>query len=282
MALGLLLFGLTGCTPFQTPDVESLLKQPRMSADGLALDVFFVRFPLGDPALNGSAWEEIDEQRLSANCRRHLLANGFRAGVLAGQMPAELAELLGTAEGQSLPGEMCELKAADLVQKPAVVRGHFQLRAGKRREIAVGQQRDELPVLLRDAAGSVSGKSYLQAQPLLAVRAYLLADGRVRLEIVPEISHGKYSQRWAVDTQGAFRLNPGRESRVFEDMKFGAVLSPGHMLVMSTVPSRQGSLGHHFFSEISESSTDQILLLVRLSQTQHDGEFEREIDLAVE
>jgi len=198
------------------------------------------------------------------------------------QLPSELSELLDLAGQTALPGEIHQVKVTDLAHRPTVMRGHFQLRAGARKELALGQHHDELPVLLRDATGHVSGKTYRQAQPIFAVKAHPLADGRVRLELVPEISHGNYRQRWAMDSQGVLRLDPGHESRALDDLKLEATLSPGHMLVLSTMPSRQGSLGCHFFSETSDQGTQQTLLLVRLSQTQHDGEFDRQVDLAIE
>jgi hypothetical protein len=246
------------------------------------LDVFFVRFPFGQPEINGPAWQGVDEQHFSADCRRRLLSNGFRAGILAGQLPSELSELLELAGQQKFPGEIHNLQANNLAHQPKVMRGHFQLRAGAQKEFALGQYHEQLPILLCDSSGKVSGKTYSQVRPMFVAKAHPLADGRVRLELVPKITHGKYSQRWATDTQGALRLDPGHESITFDDMKLEATLSPGHMLLLSTIPSRQGSLGSHFFSETHNGTTQQTLLLVRLTQTQHDGEFDRQVDLVIE
>ena len=44
------------------------------------------------------------------------------------------------------------------------------------------------------------------------------------------------------------------------------------MLVLTSLPNRQGSLGHHFFTE-TNGRLEQKLLIIRLSQTQHDGLF---------
>ena len=38
------------------------------------------------------------------------------------------------------------------------------------------------------------------------------------------------------------------------------------------MPNRPGSLGHHFFTE-RQDRPEQKLLIIRLSQTQHDGLF---------
>jgi hypothetical protein len=260
-----------GCTPLTPPSVKPLLRQPRMSSDSVVLDVFLVRVPFGDPEINGPAWQEIDEQSFAADARRLLLANGFRVGVLAGELPPAMAARLELGDQHKLPGEISQCKIDDLAEGASLLRGHFQLRNGARKEFSIGSTHDKLNVLLRNAAGEVSGMPYDEAQLLLAATSHLLDDGRVRLELVPEITYGRYRQGWAADAQGVFRMNPGRKTQPFDDMKFEAVLSPGNMLVLSTVPSQPGSLGALFFTE---PSGEQVLLLLRLSQTQHDGAFE--------
>ncbi|HLA84475.1 MAG TPA: hypothetical protein VJL29_06755, partial [Thermoguttaceae bacterium] len=135
-AVCLLLAGLTfGCAAPLMRHAEPLLRQPRMSPDSVVLDVFLLKCPFGDPELNGPAWSQIDEQPFPADLRRHLLANGFRAGVLTGRLPDELATRLEVADDQPLPGETTPLKLDQLAEEPAVLRGHFQLRAGARKEL---------------------------------------------------------------------------------------------------------------------------------------------------
>jgi hypothetical protein len=43
-------------------------------------------------------------------------------------------------------------------------------------------------------------------------------------------------------------------------------------MVLSSLPSRPGSLGHYFFTE-NEEHLEQKVLVIRLTQTQHDGLF---------
>ena len=44
------------------------------------------------------------------------------------------------------------------------------------------------------------------------------------------------------------------------------------MLIVSSLPNRPGSLGHYFLTT-NDGRLEQRLLIVRLSQTQHDGLF---------
>ena len=46
------------------PKGKSPLVSAQMSADGMVLELFFVRFPFGDKAVNDKLWQEIDEQQL--------------------------------------------------------------------------------------------------------------------------------------------------------------------------------------------------------------------------
>jgi hypothetical protein len=89
--------------------------------------------------------------------------------------------------------------------------------------------------------------------------------------LVPELHHDQTRQRW-VGKQGMLRLETSRPRRVFDDMAISATLSPGAMLVMTSLPNRPGSLGHHFFTEKNDQ-LEQKLLVIRLAQTQHDDLF---------
>jgi hypothetical protein len=280
LILWLVVGAAVGCAHTGTPRGQSPLRRPEMSSDSVVLDVFFIRVPYGDPDANGALWQEIDEQHLPPECRRQLLENGFRAGIIAGGVPAKLSELMELAGKTPAPtGQPTELTHNDLVGEPTVVRRHMQIRAGTRGEIQGSEVREELPVLMRDPSGRLGGRSYAQAMPVLAVTPQLEPDGRVRLEVVPEVHYGPVRPcRVVGDGQGMLRFEPSRERRVFDKLALDAVLSPGHMLVMSSLPTRRGSLGHHFFTIDRSGKEDQKLLIVRLSQTQHDGQFEQTAD----
>ena len=69
------------------------------------------------------------------------------------------------------------------------------------------------------------------------------------------------------------QLNTGRSREVFDRLAAQATLAPGEMLVFSSLPEREGSLGHYFFTEEHSGQLEQKLLVIRLSQTQHDDLF---------
>ncbi len=149
-------------------------------------------------------------------------------------------------------------------QEPRVVRRYLQLRYGKRSEIIASDVYDELPVLTCEAGG-VCGHTYPKAQGLLALKAAPEADGQVRLDLVPEVHYGEPRQRY-VGEGAALVLQAGQARKAFDDLTITAVLPPGHMLLIGSLDSRPGTLGHQFFTCKSNGRLEQKLLLIRLAQ----------------
>jgi len=274
----LALLAIAGCT---TPlrKGKSPLTPAQMSPDSVVLEFFFVRFPFGDAAVNEKLWEELDEQHFAPDLRQRLAHNGFRVGLVAGQMPVELSKLLELGGKAAPSGEIEATKVEDLDVKPRVVRRHLQLRTGQRSELLASGVYEQLPVLVCEN-GQLCGQTYRQAQGLFAVKSYPQSDGQVRLELVPELHHDQPRQHW-VGNQGMMRLEASRPRRVFDDMAISATLPPGAMLVLGSLSSRPGSLGHHFFTE-NDGRLEQKLLVVRLAQTQHDDLFDAAEPLKLE
>ncbi len=268
----LCLAALAGCRNIAEPVGKSPLKPPRMSAESVALDVFFVRFPFGELEPNGALWADVDEMHLPAEVRQRLARNGFRVGLVGGQVPTSLSKLL---ELKDKPAPRCrslENRIVDLEHEPRVVRRHMELRAGVRTEVIASDVQEETPVLLCGSTG-VEGESFRSAQAVLAIKAYPERDGRVRVKLVPEIHHGESKLRY-VGMQGALRIEPGRAKRAFEEMTIEALLAPGQILLVSTLLDRPSTLGHRFFAENADGHVEQKLLVLRLAQTQHDELFE--------
>ena len=261
-----------GCAPFQPKTDRSPLSAAQMAPNSVTLDVFFVRCPYGDVVANEQLWQEIDEQQIPREVRRRLTANGFRAGVISGQMPITLSQLL-ELKGNTTPmGSAQTTELAEVGSEEGPMWSHKQLRPHKRIELITSEIYPELPVLVPGPDG-VAGETYEKAQGVVAVRAIPEKDGRVQLEVVPELHHGDV-QRNISSSQGAWRIDMARPRIAFDDMALSTQLAPGHMIVLSCLPDRPGSLGHHFLTTDSSGSLEQKLLVLRLSQTQHDELFE--------
>jgi hypothetical protein len=266
----------TGCQHFGLDVAErggkSPLKPPQMSPDSVVLEVFFVRFPLGDAEVNGRLWNEVDEMLLPAEVRQRLVRNGFRVGLVGGQVPAALSKLLELKDKPPPNPRAMETKLVDLDQKPRVMRRHIEVRSATHSEIIASDAQDEMVVLLCTPSG-VEGETFHLALPVLTAKAYPEHDGRVRIKLVPEVQHGENRLRHVI-TPGMLRLESGKCKRVFEDMAVEAVLAPGHMLILSTLPDRSGSLGYRFFTQDGGGQLEQKLMVLRVAQTQHDELFD--------
>ena len=252
-----------GCTTPQ-PQGKSPLEPSTLPPDGVVLEVFRVRFPLNDAEINGQLWEEIDEQHFPAQLRRRLADNGFRVGLVGSPIPIALSRLLQIAGKPAPAAEANQVDVGQMNSQPQVERRRIQVRSGQRSEIFTSEIYDSLPVLLNES-GQLCGQTYSQAQTLLASTASLQPDGRVELRLVPELYHDRQRQRW-VPGQGSFRLEAGRPSRVFDELAVSAALSPGSMLLITNIPGRSGSLGHHFFTDRG-GRPQQKLLILRIAQT---------------
>jgi len=251
---------------------KSPLARPTMSPDSVALEIFFVRVRFGDEQANGALWEEIDEQRFDTALRRRLAESGFRLGLVPTQVPVPLQQLL-QVSGQPVSPE--EETVVNLLEDSPVTRRVLQARSGHRSLVPCSGIYETLPLLSIDE-GRVAGKTYPKAQAMLALKAFPQGDGRVRLELLPELHYGEVRQTW-VGSQGAFRLDAGQSKKVFEELAMTHTLASGEMLLLTNLPGRPGSLGHHFFTHRTGDTLEQKLLLVRILQTQFNDLFGPEL-----
>ena len=273
----LLLFSLVlstaGCAwlaPETKNSTATILQPTRMTPGSAVIEVFSIRLPPGNPELIGRIWEEVDEQHFPSEIRRKLEKNGFRAGILGGQIPPTLSKLMDLKGKPAAGGEVQQVNIADLLTPSRVTSQHLQTHAGQRYEIATSGVIEKMPILLSES-GETRGLIYEQAQGIFALHVTPESDGRVRVELVPEVHYGETRQRYVAD-QAIFRCEPGRPKRAFEEMKLTALMGPGAMLLLGSQPKREGSLGHYFFLESNgrDDQLDQKLTLIRLCQTQHD------------
>ncbi len=266
----LLLSGVVGCARWSTElDEDNVLPIPRMSPDSVVLEVAFAPVPDEGFDLEQELWKYVDEQQLRLELRRRLLRNGFRAGVLGTQLPAPVQELVDSQPdvleslAQGAPAAEAALPARNQRR---------QLRAGRRAQIVASSTiHESLAALYRDEDGTIRGDSFSQAQCMFGLISRPLGDGRVQLEITPEVQHGQPRQGW-VGHEGAFRWDAERQRRVFDELRMEATLAPGQTLVLSSTQDHVG-LGGQFFAGDPARRSGGRVLLIRLAQTQFDDLF---------
>ena len=263
-----LITGLAGCAQWSMTESEpSSLPPARMSPDSVSLEIAFVRLPAADEAAYEAIWAEADETHFPPELRKQLSANGLRAGLLGQQLPDELRAALDEA------ANVLEERAEDVSTSDVEVnRAHRRLtcRTGRRAKIIVSKTHPSLPLLQNDD-GQISGQNLSQAQCLLALKPYPQGDGRVKLDITPEIEHGEMKTQW-VGQEGSLMQRIGRDRLILDRLRLEAMLSLGQVLMISAGDDVKGA-GENFFTETAGGRTERTLVLIRVARTQWDDLF---------
>ncbi|MBX7165255.1 MAG: hypothetical protein K1X74_02785 [Pirellulales bacterium] len=256
---------LAGCSKLPTPSPTLALSPAQMSPDSVVFDIYFIRVPLADPEAGDALWTSVDEQRIEAELRGRWHANGLRVGVISGSVPEALTRWMKLSDAPQ--GRRDMQQQIDLQREQQVTQRHAQLRRGQPLEVVASDVHETLP-LLRAERDGVHGQTYRQAQCLFRMLCDPREDGAVEVDLLPQLQHGEPQQRWR-GSDGVLRLDPGRPTLDFDDLRLKVDLVAGQMLLVASLVNRPGSLGHHFLA----APPEQKLLLIRLSQVQSvDGE----------
>jgi hypothetical protein len=267
--LGLpLLVAVVGCAAWQAAEVEvSELPATRLSDDSVVWEIQVTYVAPDETDFQGQLWLGADEQHLAIDTTRRLQSNGFRTGLLAMPLPTVLRERLDQHRAGA-KDEMGSLPVSEL--KTAFQCRRLQARQGQRYEIMGPDVHEEL-IALFDEDGEIRAAKYPQAQCVLALRSFPQGDGTVNLEVTPEIHYGVPHQHFS-GQDGVFQVESKRETKILDDLRFEASISPGQTLLLTTTPDAKG-LGGKFFTEAVDGRHPHKLLLVRLAQTQYDDRF---------
>jgi hypothetical protein len=276
ISITVMLVPLAACSlvkPRWTMDAQekpALLEKARMARDSVVLEVMFIHVAPHHNQAVSHLWENLDETHLPIELRRHLDANGIRCGLIGGSFPESLVVLMeadrNTTDLEQRSGNVL-LQSANRIQR-------MQFRSGQPGRIVVSPSiHEQLSVFLVDG-NYMQGKTYKQAQCLLGLRTYPLGDGRIRLEVVPEIHHGQARSQF-VGQNGAWLLKSDREVERFDQLEIIHVLSPGQSLLLSSSSTSHG-MGGSFFRDTAALTETSIIVLIRLAQTQRDDLFDIE------
>ena len=254
---------------------KSPLRPAEASPDSVRMEIIWARFAAEDPALNESAWREIDETQIAPAVRRELARNGFRVGVIGGSLPDAIARALGsgeTAEGES--SETDKSNVASLTAEPVVHGRIQQLRRKQRSEIQASDIHASLP-LLTGSGKELSGRTYCNAQAMYALCVDPQPDQTVLVELTPELHHGQARLRFTRDddNMGLLRQAPMRDREVFRQLRMSVRLAPGEMLVLMGLTDAGSRLGHYFHTVDSSDGPQQKLILIRLAEVPRSDMF---------
>jgi len=273
LASALAAASLAGCAPFKTPDdlPSQLLPKPRLPPDSVILEIGYAQPLLSDQATYDEVWQQADEQSLALELRQELERNGLRFGILGKQIPAKIRAIMDNQQ-RDLDRRSEDLGMGEVEVDRQTRR--LQCRAARRAKILCSKRFEQLSLLTRDS-GVVRGRQLHQAQCLFGLKPYPQGDGRVQIDLLPEVEHGDVRQQW-VAGEAMLMQRVGREKMTFEALRLSLSLAPGQMIVASATSPPKG-LGEHFFVEAVAGTPSRSLLFIRLAHTQQDDLFAPEL-----
>lgn len=259
---------ISGCSLWKEEEKtkEPSYPAPPLVQDRIVVDVTFVHVPPDAEHLAEELWRDVDEQYLPTELRRRLTANGIRCGLIGSKYPDALEELLAHTENK---GQMDTELGAPRVGKTTGKR-RIQCRSGKRSQIITSETAPHMAVVTNDD-GALRGRSCSNAHCEFSMRTFALGDGRVRIELTPEIHHGVPKQS-IVGGENAFRFDVTQDRLVLDQFQIETILSPGQSMLLTATPEANG-LGSQFFCSQKNPSHHAKLVLIRLAQSQMDNLF---------
>jgi hypothetical protein len=246
---GLLSLGAAPLDPL-TADVAP--RKATAAACTIPLEIAFVRYEATDGVLGAELWTFLDEQVFEPETRRQLAINGLRCGVITGDLPSHIGDRLTAAQLEN------EADAA----LPGGTRRTLRLLPGKRADIVAASPLPEL-VLLEETPDGASGRTFRDAGGFVVVRAWPAADGRVKIEAVPEVRHGPLRRSW-VGEEGMFRLESAQARHRFDHLRIVTTLPAQGRLVIACGGEPAATVGDALLRDgRNEGASSQRLLVIR-------------------
>jgi len=265
---------LAGCRSIVTPQwsledevTKTTLSSPQLARDAVILEIAFIRVPAKINSSDSTFWPAIDETHLSVNDRKRLSQNGIRCGLIAGALPDSLNELINgdanTVDLEALTGGL-NLNLENRNQR-------LQFRAGQAGQIVMSKSVKENITVITSDAQYAAAERFSQAQCQFQIKTYPQGDGRVRIELIPQIHHGDPRAEFT-GQEGAWLLKTQRAVKQYDTVPIEALISPGESLLLSADSHNKG-LGRQFFVINDDDEKTNHLLLMRLVHTQYDDLF---------
>jgi hypothetical protein len=254
---------------------NSPLRPARPSADSVKMEIIWARVPVGDGARTDQAWSSIDETRIDPAVRRELANNGLRAGVISGKLPEAIARALNHGEEDAANSATITGESTDLSADAAVHGRIRQLPRHQRMEIQASEVFASMPLLV-SGGKELSGHTYEHAQAIYALNVDPQPDSTTIVELTPELHHGAPRMQWTTgegSLSGVLHQAPLREREVFQQMRLQVSLSPGDMLVLTSLPNASSRLGHYFHTTESANGPQQKLILIRVAEVPPSNTF---------
>ena len=203
------------------------------------------------------------------SCTSSFRRNGFTVGTLSGQLPDKLAKLMELSDKPPEKQQTEGVMVASLEAEPRVVLRHLPLRTTP--SGAKSSPRASMPIAGAGVLRRVRSRGRLTTRPKASSRQKRCRSptGRCAWSWCPSCTTTT-AAAW-VGNQGVLKLETSRPGGLRRhDHRRRPAVGLDADPQQSCEPA--GRLGHYFFTD-GDGRLEQKLLIVRLSQTQHDGLF---------
>lgn len=215
-------------------------------------------------------WRKADEAAIDSAQRKTLDANGIRVGVLRGELPSVLQKQLDLSV-QRKAEDMSEASGlgSDAEARMRLIR----CRAGRRKELVIRRDIGRPLSVITSIEGLIAGQTfYEQATTLFALTPFPNPDATARIELIPEVQYGQAQNRFTTTDFGV-RQEAKRPTKIWKSLKVAATLNKGDVLVVAATQPPKSLGGAFFVSETLQQTEENLVLLIRLSETPMDDLF---------
>jgi hypothetical protein len=234
-----------------------------MSPDSVILEMAILDLSPSNEQQARDLWSQVDEQHLAPELVRQLAQQGLRCGIVGAHLPDWIRDSL-NEQNRCLK---LDRSSGTATPNQTTMQRRLQCRAQSERCVPISGTFPQITI--RDEPDQTH--EYSEGRCYLIIAATPLGDGRVDIELVPEVHHGAPRLRW-VGQNGHFRAELAQRETRFDALKVKVTLTAGQTLVFAgrNEPERIGSAVCQ--ADTSHEPSGRLVLL-RLAQTQFDDLF---------
>jgi hypothetical protein len=170
--------------------------------------------------------------------------------VVTGHLPPEFAARLAASADE--PADVAGID-------PARARRLLNLLPGRGGELVTAHRLPSL-VLFEQRDGEVRGATFHDATPEFALDARPAADGRICVELVPEVRHGPVEKSWAGE-DGMFRLETGQRRHRMEHLGIVVTVPPGGLVLVGRAGEAATTVGDGLLRDRGDDGQGTVRLL---------------------
>jgi hypothetical protein len=217
--------------------------QPSASASPNSVYVQYaiLERPVADPFLNDEIWKSVDSQVVSSESQSLLRDNGIRIGIMNGILPETLHQMLMNESALQRSRTLLVGSPVVVPVSPVVPQCEFNLRS--------------------ESGGKTTLVKLEQAQLELDIVPQFEGDSALKLQLVPQIQHGRRHWLPLGATPSTFGLMGSRPMERYQSLLSEVILKPNDLLLVGSAYEWGDTLGGKCFINAAENPRQRVLII---------------------